>query len=653
MVGPVSELSVAQPSAELDAPFDLKVNDRAQSTDLSPAERSSANVIDDELRRMHHALAERDNDAAGDAMVAILGILDALPCDGLEQAERQLIGRAMLAVVAAFVQPTFAVPERLAFALLRFNVLISNVFAGHLGSTTDPFLRVVSSQPQWLLKTLVLYSARNEVVLDVSEVLVTNPTLVSQWFFQTWFIVHSGNCSPVVNRNLTRFLSQADHRLLPAPDMQEMYWGCSYLGSDEERRAKALVNAAIQRHLPIEFRHGPQSGRIAVLSDNWFPGHSVHRTLNAFVQALKHSGRYHLTLVHSLRPADELDIASFDEVVQVPVEDGYLDTGVLESKGFAVALFTDVGMNLPSIILANQRLAPVQIAMVGHSVSTFGGVMDYFVSGQDVEQQVLAEHNYSERPVLLPGYGVIHDRPTYQPSGRVMTTPEMIVNAAWSGPKISPRVLAAVSAIAAQSMRPMRLRIFSSTAPLRMKGMAAFVGDIERAVGRCRVEIVPYLAYEAYMAMMEEADFALDMFPFGGCNTVSDNFYLRKPVVLREGGRWFNRIGPAMARSIGLDELVATSDEEYVQRAVRLANDDAYRHGMQQRLATADLDTTIYGRKGVREFLEFVSTVMENPAAYPGRDPILLSVATNQIDPTTPSGGPSTSSTACFTPGRW
>jgi hypothetical protein len=379
----------------------------------------------------------------------------------------------------------------------------------------------------------------------------------------------------------------------------------------------------------------------------------VHRTLCAFVKALKQSGRYHLTLVHSLRPADELDVASFDEVVQVPVQDGYLDTGALESKGFAVALFTDVGMNLPSIILANQRLAPVQIAMVGHSVSTFGGVMDYFVSGQDVEPQLLAEHNYSERPVLLPGYGVIHDRPAYQLSGRVVTTPEMIVNAAWSGPKISPRVLAAVSAIAAQSVRPMRLRIFSSTAPLRMKGLASFVGDIERAVGRCRVEIVPYLEYGAYMAMMEEADFALDMFPFGGCNTVSDNFYLRKPVVLREGGRWFNRIGPAMARSLGLDELIAASDEEYVQKAVRLANDDAYRLGMQQRLASADLDATIYSRKGAGEFLEFIATVMENPAAYPGRDPILPSVATNQIDPTTPSGGPSTSSTACFTPGRW
>jgi len=620
----VSELSVPEASAGLAVPRDPQVDEQAQPADLSPAGRSAAGVVDDELQRMHRALAEHDHHVAGEAMVAILGTLDALPCDGLEQAERQLLGRAVLAVVAAFVQPAFVVPERLAFALLRFNVLISNIFAGQLGSTTDPFLRVVSSQPQWLLKTLVLYTARNDVVLDVSDALVTAPTLVSQWLFQTWFIVHSGNCSTIVNRNLTRFLSQLDHRLLPAPDMQEMYWGCSYLGVDEERRAKGLVNGAIQRHLPIAFRRGPQPGRIAVLSDNWFPGHSVHRTLGAFVQALSASGKYHLTLVHSLRPAGELDVGGFDEVVQVPVQDGYLDTEVLESRGFAAALFTDVGMNLPSIILANQRLAPVQIAMVGHSVSTFGGVMDYFVSGQDVEPRLLAEGNYSERAVLLPGYGVIHERPTYRPTGRVVSTPEIIVNAAWSGPKVSPRALAAVSSIAGQIARPMRLRIFSSTAPLRMKGLAAFVADIERGVGRCRVEIVPYLEYDAYMAMMEEADFALDMFPFGGCNTVSDNFYLRKPVVLREGGRWFNRIGPAMARSLRLDELIAASDEEYVQKAVRLAHDDAYRLGLQQRLASADLDATIYARRGVREFLDFVATVIENPASYPGRDPIML-----------------------------
>jgi len=114
------------------------------------------------------------------------------------------------------------------------------------------------------------------------------------------------------------------------------------------------------------------------------------------------------------------------------------------------------------------------------------------------------------------------------------------------------------------------------------------------------------------------------VFPFGGCNTVSDSLHLGKAVLVREGTRWFNRIGPAMVRAAGLEDLVACSDEEYVLKAVRLANDEAHRAEVTNRVRGADLDATIYAREGIPEFLRFVAAVIADRHAFPGRDPILL-----------------------------
>lgn len=56
--------------------------------------------------------------------------------------------------------------------------------------------------------------------------------------------------------------------------------------------------------------------------------------------------------------------------------------------------FPDVGMSWPSMYLANRRLAPLAVAGVGHSVSTFGSLVDFYVSGDMVSSaRPLAHRN--------------------------------------------------------------------------------------------------------------------------------------------------------------------------------------------------------------------------------------------------------------------
>jgi hypothetical protein len=114
---------------------------------------------------------------------------------------------------------------------------------------------------------------------------------------------------------------------------------------------------------------------------------------------------------------------------------------------FDVLFYPEVGMFSHTLWLANQRLARVQVAGYGHSVSTFGAKIDYWIGGADAElppddtaaaassadgaletlenafpeleplrderTDALRLPNYSETLVLLPGLGCEHDRPSW------------------------------------------------------------------------------------------------------------------------------------------------------------------------------------------------------------------------------------------------
>ena len=605
--------------SDVDPEFDFPIEEILPATaePVNPLQQLSGSV-----RQVFSAYATGDHYQTSAAILGVLQQLNDLPLMGVDETERLAMGRAVESVLCIVCQPDYLVPEEYGFPLLVYNVLIGNILEGCLQTTTDSHLLRLRGQNQEFFKSLLLYSARNTTELDVAALLVLNPELVSRWLYQTWKEIFSGNCSQKVTANLSRFLSQMDYRIIPALDMQELYFGCTYPGIPEERRAKELINHAIRKHIRIEVAGRPNPRRVAVFSEYWSRGHSVHRTLAKYIEALRPD--FHVTLLHSLRDVADLDASMFDATQRIPFNGSALDLSVIANHEFSAVIFPDVGMTLPSILMVNQRIAPVQMMMTGHPVSTFGSQVDYFISGQLVDVPMLAQQNYSERLVLLPGYGAVHELPSYQVQGRKKTTDELLINCSWYGQKIHWRCLQTVNEALKQSASRVRLRIFAGNAPIQHKGYPAFLNEISRQMTNCWVEMVPHVPYQEYMGLMEEGDFAIDVFPYAGSNTVADNLHLRKPTLVREGYRWFNRIGPAMLRSVGLDDWIATSDGEYQRKLIRLVNDPDYVRESGLRLQQADLGTLVYHSQGAPEFVQFVKNVVSDNRFYPGDEPIVL-----------------------------
>ncbi|MBF0587537.1 MAG: tetratricopeptide repeat protein [Magnetococcales bacterium] len=88
-------------------------------------------------------------------------------------------------------------------------------------------------------------------------------------------------------------------------------------------------------------------------------------------------------------------------------------------------------------------------------------------------------------------------------------------------------------------------------------------------------------------------DIALDPFPFNGATTTYQALAMGVPVISLLGQHFISRMGSSLLHHMGLPELIAVSKDDYVEKAVSLANDPhkltAWRNRLRTQLAESPL----------------------------------------------------------------
>lgn len=534
------------------------------------------------------------------AAESVLRLMEAVAKDerlGETQEIRAEWARDLSAALAVFVRPEFEVPDDLWSRYVGLNPIIANVLAG-LGMTTDGHLLMVQGQRQEGFKSTVLHSPRNSFPVDLKRIFDANPVLGTAWLCKTIKTMYVGNAEKGVHERAMEILRQVEDRLVPVPDMHELYFLVSYFGDIEvERNVKRCINAAIRRNLDFECRNTPDPRKVAVWAEYWTPGHSVYRTLAGYVRSLREHFD-EITLIHSVKPTEELDTSMFDKVIRLETDGFRIKHDQIRETPWSAVVFCDVGMTWPSLLVSNMRLAPQQILLTGHPSSTFGGEMDWFVSGDRVDEN---PSNYSEKLAIMPGFGCVHEIPRYTPTGRKNTTGELIVSMPSYGQKVHWEWLQCLNQKFRDIKRPVRLRIFAGDAVMAHKGLGAFARCLESVMTECHVEIVGHLPYEQYMAMLEEGDLTVDSRPYGGSNVVSDSIWLKKPTVSLGGPRWFSNVGRAMLDCLPIKRPMQTIELEV------LLESDSERERYAAELRALDLKKTfVYSQEPAAAFGRFV-----------------------------------------------
>ena len=110
---------------------------------------------------------------------------------------------------------------------------------------------------------------------------------------------------------------------------------------------------------------------------------------------------------------------------------------------------------------------------------------------------------------------------------------------------------------------------------------------------------VPSMA--AHLGTYARADIALDTHPYNGTTTTCEALTMGVPVITLAGDRHAARVGASLLECIGAGELVARSDQDYVDKAVALAHDPqriaAWRSSLRDRVLASSLaDSTRFAR---------------------------------------------------------
>ena len=99
-----------------------------------------------------------------------------------------------------------------------------------------------------------------------------------------------------------------------------------------------------------------------------------------------------------------------------------------------------------------------------------------------------------------------------------------------------------------------------------------------------RVQFMRRLTLPGFLTLLRAADAVLDPLHWTGGNTTYEAFALGVPVVTWPGAFMRGRVTAAASRQIGVTDLIASTPEDYVDLAVRLAHDRAWRADLEKRL---------------------------------------------------------------------
>lgn len=246
------------------------------------------------------------------------------------------------------------------------------------------------------------------------------------------------------------------------------------------------------------------------------------------------------------------------------------------------------------LLVVARKPAPIQVKWVGYAGSTGLSAISYLIA-DDLHIPEDTEHKYDEKVIRLPDGYISYEPPYYAP--KVGPLPfernDYITFASINNPaKINDDVLTAWAKILKA--------IPNSRLVLKYKNMEA-TGNRKRILDRfgdyeieeTRLTLEGRSPHVELLARYNDVDIALDTFPYTGGLTTCEAVWMGVPVITIPGETFASRHSLSHLTNVGVPELVANDEQDYVTKAVDLANDiprlSSLRSGLREQMAKSPL----------------------------------------------------------------
>lgn len=238
------------------------------------------------------------------------------------------------------------------------------------------------------------------------------------------------------------------------------------------------------------------------------------------------------------------------------------------------------------LVVLGYKPAPVQATYLGYPGTTGMSQVDYRLSDAWSDGPG-AEELHSEQVVRLPGGFLCYKPPpTAPPVGPLPRDIKGYVTfgSFSSDAKVTSRLIGLWARVLAAVPNSQMLLKFSNAGDDASRQY--YLQQFEsHGIDRSRIQIVRRLpSVESHLSAYAQVDLVLDTYPYHGTTTTCEAMWMGVPVVTLAGEAHVSRVGVSLLDAVGLGELAAASEDEYVAKAARLAASPARLAGIRQSL---------------------------------------------------------------------
>ncbi len=347
----------------------------------------------------------------------------------------------------------------------------------------------------------------------------------------------------------------------------------------EQRKCAETWTAALAEAEPMSRRRVLSAGRLRI----GYLSADFHSHATAFLAAglFEHHDRARFEIVgYSTGPDDRSPMRArieraFDRFVDLRDRDPFAIADVIRRD--AVDILVDLKghtQDATPIVLA-RRPAPIQVHYLGYPGTLGTTLVDYLI-GDAIVTPVEHLSDYAETIAVLPDTYQINDRE--RPVGK--PPPRSALGLPQAGTvfcsfnqtyKINPQVFDAWASILA-AVPDSVLWLLARTDDDPAIGNLRREAEV-RGIDAKRLVFARHRPNAEYLALYQHADLFLDTWPYNAHTTASDALWAGCPVLTTLGATFAGRVAASLLNAVGLPELVTATTDEYVTRAIALAQD--------------------------------------------------------------------------------
>lgn len=224
------------------------------------------------------------------------------------------------------------------------------------------------------------------------------------------------------------------------------------------------------------------------------------------------------------------------------------------------------------LTLFARKPAPLQATWIGYFNTVGMKAMDYIITDRFLLPSE-EEHLYVEKPLRLPNSSIVfktHDLPIEVNALPAINNGYITFGCFNALSKLTPEVIGLWAEIL---KRIPNAKLYLKNKSFGHPDVCELYSSQFAALGiePSRLTFSGFSLTPEYLKSYNDVDLGLDPFPYNGATTTLDSLWMGVPLIALKGDRLVGHIGESLLGAVGLEEFIAASKTEYVEKAVAMA----------------------------------------------------------------------------------